>query len=167
MPAPAVTALRHTAPRKPHSESAKAADSNDQQASSRNNGLTNQIRIEEARAEQARHRLAAAQDRIVELQRTVQEQEQLLASAAAEAIAHDMRAAAPGVTRVSHQTPVASRATSAQAGSDGEEGAPYYAAGGGAAALLAALLFMRRRRRGVVDMEAGYPSLGPSLQPAR
>lgn len=155
MPAPAVAALHHAAPRKPHPQSAKSAGSDDGALA---------IRLKEEKAEAVKHQLAAAQERIAELQLTVQEQEQLLASVAAEAIANDMRAAAaPGITRAAHEMPPARKATPAADTSDAWGGGVYMA-GGGAAALLAVLLFMRRRGRRMVQIENEYPRLAPSLQ---
>jgi hypothetical protein len=126
--------------------------------------VADEIRLEEGKAVQAKHKLAAAQERIAELERTLEEQEHLLSAVAADAIVGDMRSTdAPGITRVSHETPITRQATPVQPAADAWDSA--YLAGGGVAAMLAILAFMRRGRRVGASKEA-YLRLAPSLQAA-
>jgi Tfp pilus assembly protein FimV len=151
--------------RKSRPATVKGAASAGTHVASNDAPLADEIRLAQGKAEQAKHRLAAAQERVAELERTVQEQEQLLTAAAATALADDRRAAAPGVIRVSHETSIVKHAAIAQDTSS-EWGGTSSMAGGGAAAVLAVLLFMRRRGR-AGETEARYSGLAPSLQPAR
>jgi hypothetical protein len=161
-----VAALVPKKSRKPQSDTAKAAVPGNKQTAAQDAALAEQIRMKEEKAEVAKHRLAAAQERIAELQRTVQEQQQLLASVAAGAIANDMHAApAPRITRVSHETTTVKNLTPAPEPA-GDSSETMYLAGGAAVALLALIAFMRARRRRVGDIGAEYSRLAPSFQPA-
>jgi hypothetical protein len=142
----------------------KGAASPDTHLASDDALLAEKISLEQEKVEQVKHRLAVAHERIAELERTVQEQTQLLTVAAAPA--NDMRADAPRVTRVSHATSIVKHAAIVQ-DTWSEWGGTSYMAGGGAAAVLAVLLFVRRRGRRAGETEAGYSGLEPSLQPVR
>jgi hypothetical protein len=150
--------------RKSRPATVKGAASPDTHLASDDALLAEKISLEQEKVEQVKHRLAAAHERIAELERTVQEQTQLLTVAAAPA--NDMRADAPRVTRVSHETSIVKHAAIAQ-DTWSEWGGTSYMAGGGAAAVLTVLLFMRSRGRRAGETEAGYSGLEPSLQPVR
>lgn len=139
---------------KPSADAARAAAAS---------AVDEEIKQKEAQAEQKKHQLAAAQERILELQRTVQEQQQMLTAVAADAIASDVRNQPAALTHVSHEVKAAP-AVSPKAESDGMLGEPMYLAGGAMAMLLGVVALMRRRRR-VGAIEGGAP-VEPALQPA-
>lgn len=158
-----VSAVPHKA-KKPAVETVAAAAKDGKRAEDA--GIAEQIRQKEEQVAQKQHQLAAAQERISELQRTAQEQEQMLAAVAAEAIANDLRAAAagPSLTRVSHEIST-ERPAARQAESAGLLDEPVYLAGGATMLLLGAVVFMRRRRRRVGDIEGDF-AVEPALRAA-
>jgi hypothetical protein len=125
-------------------------------AAKRDASIARQVRQKEERLAMYKHQLAAAQERITELQWTAQEQEQMLAALAADAIARDMRAAAaPNIVRASHDsTRTAFAAPSA--GIAETFGESPYVGGAVAALLLATLALMRGRRRSAGDISRQY-----------
>lgn len=119
--------------------------------------IADQIRQKEERLATYKHQLAAAQERITELQWTAQEQERLLTAIVADAIARDMRAAsAPDSVRASHVPAQAAVAASSAGIVEAMEEPAVI--GGGMAALLLATLVLMRRRRYKPDVEEHRPS---------
>ena len=125
------------------------------------------IREQEEQITINKQRLAAAQERISELQHTVAEQEQLLSTMAAQTIEGDMRnRQSATVTRVSQEGKArAAHARPAPQLSAGVFVDPLYLGAGATLALLGTLVFLRKRRRHVGDIDGEY-SVEPSLQPA-
>jgi len=128
--------------------------------------LAKQVRLKEEQAVVQKHKLAAAQERISELEQTIQDQEKLLAPSAAAAIASDVQtarvsdarrdAAAPGIIRTAHesgQTPVARAAPTMRTERIVAEslssalGEPLYLGAAGVLLLGTLMLVILRRRR--------------------
>lgn len=125
-------------------------------AAKRDASIARQIRQKEDQLTKYKQQLAAAHERITELQWTAQEQEQMLAGLAADAIARDMRAAAaPNIVRASHESTRAA-VTVPPAGIGETPGETLYIGGAAAAVLLAALALVRLRRRSAGVISGQY-----------